>query len=221
MKDEKPHPLVSLYGDTVNRQFPLIVVIGREPNDPGKEIGHNIGHYCCLTKNDNNCTIHCHETRRRNVPFWNLSYSLFAETVGKTGMELKQSCVRRNSSPIAYTDISPKTTTKDGKRIRCETGEYLNHLKEISLSEIFCRNRVKLVVFSGLKWPAWAKRWYGDAVDAIEKELADVKSVNVPFFVGNNRKSIKGALQTDTELVCSIIKRWDEIEAPHTLLSVG
>ena len=218
MYDKDTHPLISLYGETEKKQFPLVLVIGREPNDPGKKIGHHIGYYCHLTKKDSNCKTPHHVTRTKNVPFWDVSYSLFAETAGTSGMKLKEACVSRNSSPVAYADISPITTSKDGKRTRCSHHEYLRHLEEISKSTLFANNRVEIVVFSGLKWPTWAKNWYGSAVDAFQGEVKDIVSVNVPFFVGNNRQRIQKMLYKEKAKVRSIIKRWDVVEAPPALL---
>ncbi len=213
MCDKEQHPLVSLYGDTKNKQFSLILVIGREPNDPGKEMGHFVGNYCRITANDNNCTMINDDGKKKNVPFWDLSYSLFASTIGMKGMKFKLSCVERNCSPVAYADISPKTITVGRKRERYSKQEYLDHLREILHTTIFERNRVKLIVFSGLSQPAWAEKWYGAAVREVRGCIKGVSTVDVPFFVGNNKSRIIKAFQNQESLTRRILSEWEESES--------
>jgi hypothetical protein len=190
------HPLVSLYGETEKRAFPLVLVIGREPDDDAM-MGHGVGQY---------------KFPRKPVPFWDLAYSLVAESIGKKGMVLKKLCGERNSSPIAFADISTnpipsKRIDKQVVRKTLTTADFIAHLKEVESRPVF--ERVKLAVFSGLNHPVWAERKYGEAVSEIDSAWrSKVTTVRVRFFYGTNMEAIKEAFSPHIAEAKAIVDEW-------------
>lgn len=199
LKTQNPseHPIISLYRNTSQGDFPIILVVGREPND-NRPMGHSVGQY---------------EFPNKPVPFWDLPYSLMAGLIGKRGRELKKLCYERNSSPIAFSDISkrPITSTKSDKqeiRQSLTTDDYVVHLKEVASKPVF--HRVRLVVFSGLNYPIWAERKYGEALRKMESEWNSkgIDTAEVPFFCVQNMKAIKKAFLPVKAAAKAILEDW-------------
>ncbi|NCC36255.1 MAG: hypothetical protein EOM24_30230, partial [Chloroflexia bacterium] len=86
------HPTLSVFGTTVLSTFPLILVVGREPNN-NLPIAPGIGPY------DFRLAPRC--------GFWNISYSAVARTLDMSTRQLKALCVERCGSPIVYADALP------------------------------------------------------------------------------------------------------------------
>lgn len=188
------HPIISVYGrKTLQADSPLILVVGREPNDD-LPMGNAVGYY----------------EFKHPVQFLDLIYSLIAKSIGKRGMELKAICEERHNSPIALANISPKPILfrdKRKQRIR-ETftpHDYVEHLRKVASKPIF--ERVQLVIFSGLTYPKWAKVRYGEALKQIESEWKK-ESIEVPFFYGQNMKGIEGAFSQKRAAAKMIVETW-------------
>jgi len=86
------HPLFQTYANTLQQTFPLVLIIGREPNTD-LEISGEHGLY--------NFDDH------PRCAFWNVAYSVVAETQGLSAAQLKQQCRHRRSSPLVFADALP------------------------------------------------------------------------------------------------------------------
>ena len=166
------HPIISLYGDTEALRFPLILVIGREPNDDLK-MGDEVGPYDFM--------------KAPHTGVWNTAYKLVASSRGMSIARFKKLCRNRGNSVLAFADVSPFTIPNGVKnkaeiRSRYGTEDYVKHVKDIMVKKVF--GRVQMVILSGLE----NSRYIG-AVKEIEGECASqekslVKSV---FFTMNRR----------------------------------
>ena len=201
MEERGVHPILSVYGQTEKLAFPLILIIGREPNS-GLEMGHEVGTY---------------EFGKGGVPFWDIPYSILAEYIGLKGRELKCFCRCRNNSPITFADISDKPihsndNNKSRKRNERETEDFVNHLTEVEQLPIF--KRVKSVIFSGLDYPLEAKGRYGEALIRFEKKWddRDIETVRVRFPRGSNRAKIKEVLDSESTRPKEILNNWRKCE---------
>jgi hypothetical protein len=191
------HPIISVYGrNTLQKDFPLILVVGREPNDD-LPMGNAVGYY----------------KFKKPVPFWDLAYSLISESIGKRGMELKSLCKERRSSPIAFADISSKPVLSGDKRKQRIRGtlaspDYEKHLQKVASKPIF--QRVHLVIFSGLDYPIWAEKRYAKTVSLMKSEWENTgKEVSlVRFFYGQNMKAIKTAFSGNRAVAKRTVETW-------------
>ncbi len=197
MEEKRSHPILSVFGDTERLSFPIILIIGREPND-NVEMGHTIGRY---------------EFGSGGVPFWDIPYSIIAEYLGLKGRELKSLCQHHNSSPIAFADISVKpicSNDKDklSKRNEIQTEDFVNHLVEIESLPFF--KRVELVVFAGLDYPFAVKGRYVDALNKIEPmwQASGIETIKVRFPIGNHRQKIKDVLDLRLSKFKEILGFW-------------
>ena len=66
--EQKTHPIISVYGNTDSKCFPIILVVGREPNSAAKFV-NTIGQY------DFEEYPRC--------SFWNISYSIIGEIINE------------------------------------------------------------------------------------------------------------------------------------------
>ena len=87
------HPAILAYGQTTQNEFPLIMIIGREPNNSSMS-DSSMGEY--KFEDFPNCA------------FWNLSFGLFGSYNSKTTFQIKQAFQNAKASPIIFTDASPK-----------------------------------------------------------------------------------------------------------------
>jgi hypothetical protein len=192
-----PHPIMSIYGKTLAAKFPLILVVGREAND-SLRMGNEVGPYEFPGKDKN------------SVPFWDLAYSLVAGSIGIKGAQLKGLCKERDSSAVAFADISSnpipqREVTKARLRKQLATEDYVAHLRQVASCSIF--KRVKLVIFSGLTYPTWASARYADALKTIQSEW-DVDFVQVRFLFGPNMEYVKAAFSDKTAEARTILEEW-------------
>lgn len=152
------HPLILLYkkggggnlaeeSEIEKLRYPFILFVGREPDD-SKSVGNHIEWY---------------DFRDYNSAFWNKSHELIGRIVGleRTGNKtasslLKDEFERKRNSFIAYADISNQGI-RNGipPRKKFNIRENLNantikaHIKNL-FENNFVRNKVELVIFSGV-----------------------------------------------------------------------
>lgn len=188
------HPLMYVLGDTENKNFPLILTIGREPNYDDV-IVDKIG------------LINLNEFRFMSGGVWVTAYTQIArQFIGKeaTASQLKSMCLSKNCSPIVFTNafpigISNKIVDKD--RIR------VHHAKIISkhISLIFSKNlinRVKLVIHHGaLNTPEG-----NIATQEIKKHCYErsIPYCTTAFFYNGNSKSIFKELTPYKEIIKNV-----------------
>lgn len=181
----KPHPALLTFGQTCTQDFPLIMIVGREPNSPeGVVYGH--GGYDFASR------------KKRQCGFWSISYGIAAATVGLSTAAFKELCVNRDASPLVYTDALPITILNEVKdkrpfRLAVSDEAVREHIEHVFSHEHIV-SRVRLVIISGLRDPSFARSvaWYRAACD-----VRGLPVVEVPFFFGNNAPTIRAKLGPD------------------------
>lgn len=83
------HPLICLYKNTQNKDFPLILIFGREPNNKSPYI-NEVGLY------DFDESPKC--------AFWNIGYKLIGEINNLSARDFKEKCKSKASSIIGFTN---------------------------------------------------------------------------------------------------------------------
>jgi hypothetical protein len=181
------HPILSYFGDTRSRSFPLVMFIGREPNT-SLTIGQDIGPY----------DFRDHYPKGK---FWDNAYGVLAEAADSTGWHLKRLCIRSNASPIVFGNALPigiVSTVRDKRTDRkvITPEEAVKHVGNIfAQDELLIR--VQMVIASGLDSTEFlASR------RAIEVKCRERRKhlTQIPFLYGGNRPKIRLAL-TDADRV--------------------
>ncbi len=174
------HPILLTFAETAAASFPLILVIGREPNT-AQRIADVRGPYD-FRWNKSRCG------------FWNTSYGMVARVVGIPTWRLKQSCIARNGSPIVYADALPigipnRITNKQDFRATVAEAAIPHIANVFSHQTVIAR--VALVATSGLY-----DAIFDPAKGAIEEECRErhIPILHLPFFHGVNARKIQNAL---------------------------
>lgn len=201
---KKTHPIISVYGDTNSKQFPIILIVGREPNAEAEFI-NEIGEY------DFDKAPRC--------GFWNTSYGVIGEIINEklNCKKLKDECRKKGNSFIAYTDLSPEPiinavpgNLKNKKRKDINLDQYEKHISNIFLHEDII-DRADLIIFSGLG----NNNVQLKAVELFKNKLISKNKVflEVPFFVGNNKRNIKEIIDKEhnkeKDIIRNIYKQWE------------
>ena len=179
------HPAILTYGQTVQKEFPLIMIIGREPNNS--------------TMSDSSFGEYKFEDFP-NCAFWNQSFGLLASYNSKTTFEIKQLFQRVKSSPIIFTDASPKgipnkEVNKKQFRNLLTTDEF-QHQVDTIFSNARLISRVKLIFLSGLTDFSFSNFTNQLSNRALQHSIS---TKEIPFLFGNNVPKIKTQM-TDKEI---------------------
>ena len=165
------HPTISTFGQSQTGEFPLLLVIGREPNFEGTVVNEvrsfplNHAPHCC---------------------FWNRSRAQLARIGGHvTSANLKNLCYERDASPLIYADslgicIPFRDANRDKLRAEWAHGSdrVVAHVTNVFSHAII--NRVSLVLLSGLDN---ARHFEGSFALINQKCLAlGIPVQPVPFF---------------------------------------
>ena len=188
----KTHPLIVLYEETENKDFPLILIIGREPNNkvPFEDV---VGKY------DFKKSPHC--------AFWNMAYKLIGESNNLSTKRLKEICNMKRSSIICFTDSLPITIIskeRNKKQIRRSLDSQIvkEHIDKIFSKRII--KRVKLILLSGLN-----HKEFENSVRRI-KEYCFKNSIEyyeIPFLYPSNYKNIT-LDNNKKDLIRKIFNNW-------------
>jgi len=178
------HPIIVAFEQTLQADFPLILAIGREPNNEG--LVEN-----CLGLYDFRWSPRC--------AFWNTAYSVMARTIGTNTYNLKQQCVAQQGSPIILADALPRCIpthvgNKQELRAAIPPETVLAHISNMfSYNEVMAR--VRLVLPAGLDGVAFA-----GARQAIIQQCTDhcLPYKEIPFLYPTNTPKIQQAL-SDSE----------------------
>jgi hypothetical protein len=190
----EPHPAIALYGRTHQHKFPLVLVVGREPNNDHDRT-EGTGTYDFYGKNG-----------QKRCAFWNTAYGTMARLApGLTTGRLKQICERADASPIAFADALPAglcngEANKKQRRRAISDQEISTHIREVFSQEVFSQSklpRVSMILLSGLEIDEFSR-----SVALIEKEAKarGIDCRHVPFFFGNNAKKIRAAIEGSSEI---------------------
>ncbi len=179
------HPAILTYGQTVQKEFPLIMIIGREPNNS--------------TMSDSSFGEYKFEDFP-NCAFWNQSFGLLATYNSKKTFEVKQMFQRAKSSPIIFTDASPKGIPNkevNKKQFRSLlTKDEFKHQVDTIFSNEKLISRVKLILLSGLTDISFL---YFTTELTTRAMQHSIPTKEIPFLFGNNFPKIKNII-TDKEI---------------------
>jgi len=192
------HPTILVYGDTLKYIFPLILIIGREPNNV-LPVRDTVEEY------DFDTARHC--------AFWNFSHGFVARIVNKrhTARDFKQLCRSKKASPIAYADSLPicipnETVGKQIARSSVSDADINRHIDNIFRHRQII-NRTALVLLSGLRDPVFER-----SVRRI-REMSH-HCLDVPFFgsTEHKMKNMISDLPCDAQLLLKKLylqfKKW-------------
>lgn len=191
-----PHPTIQYFGSTHSGSFPLVLVVGREPNTD-RPIEDAIGPY------DFRLAPNC--------GFWNISYGMLGRLCGLTTKEMKRVCLHQDGSPLIYADSLPHgllsaTLKKSEIREAISPTDVVAHVSRI-FSHRTLLDRVRCLILSGLEAPTF--RLAAAQFRTLGAERA-IRVVELPFFYGPNMPKIEQALSnSDRDLLRSI---WREFE---------
>lgn len=189
------HPLIILYEETGRENFPLVLFVGREPNNNAPYDDY-VGPY------DFYETPHC--------GFWNVAYKIVAESQNMTVGELKELCFNNRSSILAFTNITPipilhRVKSKDTIRKEISREESREHIEKIFSKDIIIK-RVELIVLSGLD-----RKEFSEPLEFFVKmcEFHKKHFIQLPFFFPLNYPQIREKIiEEDINKIKTIYSRW-------------
>jgi hypothetical protein len=176
------HPILFYFGTTDKKEFPLALMIGREPNTD-------------MTIVDEKGPYDFRDYPR--AQFWNIAYGIVAEQMQLQAWQLKELCVRKDSSPILFANSLPigskfRAVDTDEKRRSVTAENAKEHIRNVfSFSDLI--QRVSLVIMSGLDDEVFA------ASRSEVRQICGALGIQVaatPFFFGPNKAKIDLALST-------------------------
>lgn len=182
---ERTHPALIHYGTTAapHHDFPLVLVVGREPNDAGR-VAMELGTY------DFDASPRC--------GFWNMAYGLLgrmhASGAPRTTAWLKEHCRSRGASPIVMADAIPQgqlDAVRDKDRLRRDlAGTAAEHAAGVLAIDDRLTRRIQLILVSGLGGKVFqsAVEGYRDAAAA-----RGIPCASIPFLSPLNARKFFAA----------------------------
>ncbi len=192
------HPLLVSFGLTYDKKFPLILVVGREPNNETVS-DKSFWHYDFNTAKNRRCA------------FWNTAFGLFGLYNGLRASQMKELFNKNQSSPIVFTDASPKgiknsVANKKAIRNTVTIEELTEHIDAIFVNENLL-DRIKLTLLSGLEDAKY------DTFKTLFKQKASEKNIlikEIPFLIGYNSKKIKTLINDkDIEVLRQVFEEFN------------
>lgn len=184
MTKEEPHPSILAYGQTIHKTFPLIMFIGREPNNATMSNG----------------AIHTYDfndSKNKKCGFWNMAFNLYGHYNQKSTYEIKEMFRLKCSSPIIFSDASPKGLPNEKRRSMKQqfrqtlTIQDFDHQLNSILDKPQILDRVKLIYLSGLEDGCFGY-FKSEFIKQISKSKIIVKEIK--FLFGNNIPVIKNQI---------------------------
>lgn len=179
------HACLISYGSTHEIDLPLVLVVGREPNDSAT-VTPDWGTY---------------DFRKSpNCAFWNIAYGVLgaAATPAMSTGAVKRLAVEKGASPIIIADAMPQSIdnavrNKALVRDAITDAAIARHVENVFAHERFIA-RVKLVLLSGLDARfARSARMYEDKCRALGIHIQ-----SLPFFYGTNSPKIRSSITPET-----------------------
>ncbi|MEZ2407335.1 hypothetical protein AB6806_11005 [Bosea sp. RCC_152_1] len=178
---KRGHACLISYAGTADASFPLILVVGREPNEdlpPSEEAGdYNF-------RKSGRCA------------FWNVAYSLFGSVANppRSTRQIKAEAEAAGASPILFADALPITLrhaarNKVAQRLAIEDAAIERHVAAV-FSHRSLINRVRVIILSGLG-PSFERSV------AAYRRLAEERGIalaELPFFYPTNMPAIRERL---------------------------
>ncbi len=197
------HPVMLRYKNTHLHSFPLILIVGREPNnDPDSESTYESNGLPFNKGIDENTGKEFNNTK---CAFWNIAFGKFAKVNGTHTQQIKKDFEYREACPIIFTDASPIGIPNE-KGNKWRERKKLGELKfKEQLEKIFKQKdlliRVKLVIFSGLDRDKNVYEYFKKEFETYKNDHGyDFRiNENVPFFYGTNSKKIDDAIKKEDQ----------------------
>lgn len=201
--NNRHHPVMLRYVNTHLYNFPLVLIVGREPNnDPDSESTDEPGGLPFNEEGPDKKSKEYYNFKR--CAFWNTAFGKFAKANGTHTQQIKKDFEDREACPIIFTDASP-IGIRNEKVNKWREREKIGELKfKEQIEKIFKQkdllSRVKLVIFSGLDRTVYDD--FKETFEIYKKDHGyDFKiNKNVPFFYGNNSGYIDTAIENDQEI---------------------
>lgn len=186
------HACLISYGSTHETDLPLVLVVGREPNDTSP-VTREWGTY---------------DFRKSpNCAFWNVAYGILgaAATPAMNTGAVKRLAVEKGASPIIIADAMPQSidnAVRNKALVRDAITEaaIAQHVENVFAHERFIK-RVKLVLLSGLDARfARSAGLYEDKCRAL-----GIHVQSVPFLYGTNVPKIRSAITPETRAQLGVV----------------
>ena len=171
-------PAISCLGNSDTKDFPLVLVFGREFNNKTENrVVNKVGTYSF--------------SRSPHSLFWNRTYRFIERVCPCDG--LKALCIKSNLSPVLFSNVLPnpipnaQTSQEKSKRRRAASESDIRfYLEEMFKLPIL--DRVRFVVLSGVK----DQRFYGKATDLIlgEFKRRQVTITELPYLGSRMKNEI-------------------------------
>ncbi len=186
MNETRKHPALIAYGaKTLSQNFPLALVVGREPQ-VDEEVAAGVGSY--------DFTAH------PRCAFWNIAYRLMARSTGQPEFgtaAFKQECVQRKASPILFADALPigLSNRNDARAKHLQRSEVSDEAADRHVKGIFeldIMKRVQLVILSGHQAPQFQY-----ATNAYREHLrkAGKPFIETAFLYPTNSRKIEAQIE--------------------------
>lgn len=188
------HPLMYVLGKTQEDKFPLILVMGREPN--------------CDGRLDDSIAIMPDGFKSMRSGVWVTAYTQIAKQYcgdKATAGDLKKICFERDASPIVFSNALPMAiphSVKNKEKIRNELSEkdICDHIAKIFENPI--AKRFRLVIQHG----AYSLGLIALAAKLIEQgcKRRSIPYCSSPFFWNGHSKKIQECLSKDRHIIQNI-----------------
>ena len=195
------HPIILGYEQTFEKNFPLIMIVGREPNT--ETMSKTDGSLGGIPFTDKGIDINGKPYNNQRCSFWNIAFGTFARYNQLNIREIKTLFVQKKACPLIFTDASPVAilnSVNNKNDIRKGIDELiLKHVNMIFFKEEIIQ-RVKLIIFSGLQNQVY------NTFKTLFIERANKYAIHInadmPFFYGTNSEGIKNVIeQKDTDII--------------------
>lgn len=195
IKNIMEHPLISGYGKTFETDFPLILVVGREPNTE-LSCNKSLGNFDFI--------------KWPRCAFWNTAFSILGRSNNITISEVKKLFKEFDSSPLVFTDALPfgiKNHISNKFEVRKNVNEdvFLNQVEDIFHRQEIIQ-RTSLILLSGLQ-----NRLYKPFKLALKEKAAQdlIRVAELPFFYPTNTpKIVKQLGERDIEILKDVFKKY-------------
>ncbi len=180
------HPLLLKYQQTDQLNFPLILVIGREPNTNDLSDGL-VGDYDF--------------EKYPKCAFWNVAFSLLARVIGSTRKEIKEELRRQQAAPLLFSDaFAQGIENKVNNKLIIRNGQVstANDQVEALFKYTYLLDRVSLIILSGLD-----HKVYDNFKSKIYNRLkrSNTTIIELPFFYPTNMPSIMNRLTEESSMM--------------------
>lgn len=182
----KTHNILLYYRNTLKTSSPLVLIVGREPNNT-VPFDNKLGKYDLA--------------KRKGGWYWKRTHKYLGNIAGIR--DFRKACIKDGYSPIIYADISPmplKHHKKGKKRLRRSITEeaFKAHIDRI-FSHKKLMNRVKLIILG-----IGDRKEFSEAATYFKRKTKK-RIIETPFLINYNRPKIMKILSRHKSKIKKII----------------